>query len=51
MHSKAHQKLVDKILFMFENSTNWTNDAAKLLNVKDSNEIHPLNSKKMKPKK
>ena len=51
MHSRCHQKIVDKVMNMFENSTNWANDAAKLLSTKDSNEVHPLNSKKMKPKK
>lgn len=51
MHSKSHQKIVDKVLLMFENSNGWANEAVKLLSTKETNEIHPLNSKKMKPKK
>lgn len=50
LENKMHQKLVNKNIFCFDNDSGWANEAAKLLNVKDSDNQHPLNSKKMKKK-
>ena len=50
LENKQHLKIVDKNVFCFDNSGNWANEAAKVLNIKEGEMQQPLNSKKMKKK-
>lgn len=34
LESKRHQKFVEKNIFIFDNSSNWATEAAKIINVK-----------------
>jgi hypothetical protein len=49
LNNKKHQKHVQNNLFCFDNSSNWANEAVKIINLKEDNP-QPLNSKKMKKK-